>query len=526
MNILKNDIQQNYNFFEIDINQHIDILFVDDQWCQTNKQKIITAAFGSLQKNSPPYIFHYETAEVEPNRYSAAPVIEHIKKIPNLGAVFLDVIFGASYDRLGLDILEEIRFNYPTLPVFIMTTLTNETETIERAMELGANEYLYKKPTLEDVENVLRIYTQPHTEEYSYAIWGNSSEIRRVRALISSVSIGGTASVLITGESGTGKELVARAIYRQGPRRWYNFISTNCAYKNHSLLEAELFGHEKGAFTGADKQRPGLIERADEGILFLDEIGNMPLGLQGRLLRVLETHEFERLGGAVTLKSNFQLLCATNENPIEMIKKGLLREDFYYRINHFAIHVPKLNDRAGDIKILAEHFLSNFKSYGGASYKGKKMSDEFMNKLMQYSWPGNARELKNVIEGAVIRSKSEVIDVNCFPSDFFDLKGKYLEDEKEFKEKGHSNLPLNVRDWPKYRLCSEIKIAIEVKKRIQEYKGNHWKAEFMRLLYPENKAQSAKGFNDLIRRLTKSPWGDPNYQNDEKIKELMDELMK
>lgn len=226
------------------------ILFVDDQWCRPEEQGTIIASFGSLLAKDPAFNFYYETAEESPNSYSYRPVLKKISEIGNVDVMVLDVMYGDKNDRYGLEILKAVRSEYPLLPIFMMTSVENDLEVLEKAMELGANEYLIKRPAVAELENLLKIYLSPNAYESDYALWGNSNEIRKIRSQIVRVAMGGSAAVLITGESGTGKELVARSIHRQGPRRKYSFIDKNCAHSRSELLDDELYGHEKGAFTG------------------------------------------------------------------------------------------------------------------------------------------------------------------------------------------------------------------------------------------------------------------------------------
>ncbi|NIA14251.1 MAG: response regulator, partial [Nitrospiraceae bacterium] len=270
------------------MDRELNILVIDDELCRPERLSTLKAAYGELESREPPFVFHYETAEENRNKYGVGPALRRIELIPDLDVVVLDVMFGDQANRLGLDILEAVRQEHPLLPVIIMTSLEGEIEVVEKAMELGANEYLIKMPTLTELEETLRSYALPPTSEGRFAIWGNCSAIRHTRALIARVSAAGGLSVLVTGESGTGKELAARAIHRQGPRRGGRFVAKNCAFADLQLLDSDLFGHEKGAFTGADRQHVGRIERADKGVLFLDEIGSIVPALQGKLLRVLE----------------------------------------------------------------------------------------------------------------------------------------------------------------------------------------------------------------------------------------------
>ena len=496
--------------------REIDILFIDDIWCVPEKQSIIRAEYGALQRQEIPYVFHYETAEAENKKYAVKPVIEHIKRIPNLGAAILDIMFGSKGNRLGLDILTEIRALYPILPVFMMTSIEGNVDVIERAMELGANEYLVKKPTLDELETALRIYTQPSISEADYAIWGNSPAIRRVRATIARVAASGSASVLVTGESGTGKELVARAIHRQGPRRRGLFIDKNCAHEKSDLLDSDLFGHEKGAFTGADRRHIGRIERANKGVLFLDEVGSMPPELQGKLLRVLETHQFQRLGGTDDVKSDFQLICATNENPDEMLKTGRLREDLYYRIRQIEIHVPPLREHLDDIPILIGLFVKRFKAGVGASYKAESFSDKATKKLKDYPWPGNIRELKNVAERIIILCHKSVIGHEDLPSEILYASQIGVDRLAMMNE---PILPEDHTTWSRHLVLSQLKVLAEA---LERSRGNSTLA--VKYLFPMVNSPNATYIKRFIKRLQEPPWGYSNPE-DKEIKELTDRIM-
>jgi DNA-binding NtrC family response regulator len=220
-------------------------------------------------------------------------------------------------------------------------------------------------------------------------------------------------SVIIRGESGVGKELVARALHDQSPRRSRAFISVNCAALPEGLMEAELFGYEKGAFTGATASKEGRIELAHQGTLFLDEIATLPLALQSKLLRVLEERALIRLGGKKSIRVDFRLICATNEDLEEMVREGRFREDLYYRIHVVPIFVPALRERVEDIPILAEYFTSVYCAANG--FAAKRISGEAMQALKRYPWPGNVRELQNAIQRLVIMTDDETIDLEDLP---------------------------------------------------------------------------------------------------------------
>ncbi|MEE9291289.1 MAG: sigma-54 dependent transcriptional regulator, partial [Acidobacteriota bacterium] len=239
-----------------------------------------------------------------------------------------------------------------------------------------------------------------------YGIVGSSPAIKDIFRVIDKVA-SSNATVLIQGETGTGKERVAEAIHRNSPRRDAPFVRMNCASLPDNLLESELFGHEKGAFTGADQIRIGRFELANDGTLFLDEVGNMSANTQAKVLRAIQNQEFERLGGSRTMKVDVRIIAATNINLEAAIKEGRFREDLYYRLNVVNIGVPSLRERAEDIVPLAEHFLKQFARE--LRRRVKSFSPDAVKRLQEYSWPGNVRELENSIERAVLMCESEVI---------------------------------------------------------------------------------------------------------------------
>jgi DNA-binding NtrC family response regulator len=266
-------------------------------------------------------------------------------------------------------------------------------------------------------ERLTRLEAQRLREEISSKnsfcdLIGGSDEMRRVYEAIRRVAPG-TTTVMLRGESGTGKELVARAIVSLGSRRDAPFISVNCAALPENLLESELFGHEKGAFTGAHASRPGQIELADGGTLFLDEIGALGLSLQSKLLRVLEDHAVQRLGGKNAKKIDFRLICATNENVEDMVAAGRFREDLYYRIHVIPIHLPALRERTDDIPLLFDHFLHIFCTANDLPMK--RIEPEAMDVLESHEWPGNVRELENLVQRLVLMTEGDTIRVIDLP---------------------------------------------------------------------------------------------------------------
>ncbi|MDR0362850.1 MAG: sigma-54 dependent transcriptional regulator [Planctomycetota bacterium] len=325
-------------------------------------------------------------------------------------------------DGSGMDIMKRLKKIHPETPVVMITGHATIENAID-ATRLGAYEYLTKPVDLKRLRVVIsnalylsNLERQVQQAGALDAIVGHSSKIRDVKELVKQIA-GTDVTVLIIGESGTGKEMAANAVQALSSRKEGPFVKVNVAVLSRELIESELFGHEKGAFSGAIRQRKGRFELADGGTLFLDEIGEMPLDSQVKLLRVLQEHEFERVGGVETLPVNIRLVCATNLDLKERVDEGKFREDLYFRINVVRIKMPPLRERHGDISLLAEHFRQKY----CARYNLDRKFDPAVIALFErYSWPGNVRELENAVEGAVVRSAGQVIDVTCLPEELAD----------------------------------------------------------------------------------------------------------
>jgi two-component system nitrogen regulation response regulator NtrX len=316
----------------------------------------------------------------------------------------------------GLQALEEVRRSHPTLPV-VMISGHSTVEAAVRATKLGAYDFLEKPPTLEKtlltVKNALEHYRLAQENqalrtrlEARYEIVGKSPAIEALRAQIVSAAPS-HGRVLIRGESGTGKELVARAIHGGSLRADKPFVEVNCAAIPDELIESELFGHEKGAFTGATTKRRGKFEIADGGTIFLDEVGDMSLKTQAKVLRVLQEQTFERVGGAETISVDVRVIAASNKDLEDEIRKGTFREDLFYRVNVIPFEVPPLRARPEDVPLLAAHFLRLFSQEYGK--REKRLTREGLELLAQHAWPGNVRELRNVMERMVIMVPQEAI---------------------------------------------------------------------------------------------------------------------
>lgn len=327
----------------------------------------------------------------------------------------------------GITLFESIHGRQPDLPVIMMTAYGTQEKALE-AMKKGAFDYIFKpfeneqfKFTIRKAIDHYRLVRQNRylTKElhgrYQFSnIIGKSASMQRIFQLIEKVAPS-KATVLITGESGTGKELIARAIHFNSPRRDLPFISVNCGALPENLLESELFGHEKGAFSGAVNQRKGRFELAHEGTLFLDEISEMSPPLQVKLLRVLQEMEFERVGSSQSLKVDVRVVAASNRNLKLEVAEGRFRSDLFYRLNVVHILIPALRDRSDDIPPLVNHFLAKYSEESGRSLIS--IHPEALRLLLDYSWPGNIRELENVIERAVILCNGEQILAKDLPSE-------------------------------------------------------------------------------------------------------------
>ncbi|MGE5246801.1 MAG: sigma-54-dependent transcriptional regulator [Verrucomicrobiota bacterium] len=319
----------------------------------------------------------------------------------------------------GIQLMEEIKKSHPDLTVIIMTAYAT-VDTAVKAMKRGAYDYTVKPFNPEDLSMTIRkilehqklvkenIFLRKELKKQYrlHDMIGKNKQMQEIFELVKTVAPSNSI-VLVQGESGTGKELLARAIHDESPRRDAPFISVSCAALTESLLESELFGHEKGAFTGADAIRRGKIELAQDGTLFLDEIGDVSLKLQMDLLRVLEQREFRRVGGHDLIPINSRIIAATNRDLKKAIAEGRFREDLYYRLNVISIQIPPLRDRKEDIPLLVEHFVDKFNIEMGKAIEG--VNEGAMRLLMDFGWPGNARELRNVIERAMVVTKGKTI---------------------------------------------------------------------------------------------------------------------
>lgn len=381
--------------------------------------------------------------------------------------ILLDIWMPPGID--GLETLKSIKEINPE-SIVIMISGHGNIDIAVQATKLGAYDFLEKPLSLEKVLILVKRAIEKQSLEkenielktsisQKWEIIGESQKMRGLKDEIARVA-SSQSRVIIFGESGTGKELVARALHKASDRKDKNFIEVNCAAIPHELIESELFGHEKGSFTGAFERKKGKFELADSGTIFLDEIGDMSLTTQAKVLRVIETQEFQRVGGSKKIKVDVRIIAATNKDLKEEIKKGTFREDLFFRLNVIPFHIPPLRERKEDIPVLVEYFLQNFAAQYGQ--KEKKISKSTLQALMDYEWPGNVRELKNTIERFVIMTPSETIDTKYIPAikehraDYYNYKT--LREAREEFEKDFIMKKLQENNWNVSKTAEELEI--------------------------------------------------------------------
>ncbi len=335
----------------------------------------------------------------------------------------------------GQEVLEHVRKNYPHIPVLIMTAYGSIDGAVE-AMKCGAFDYISKPFSNDELilsvkkavmlsrseQEIIRLRQTLAEQHGPHKMVGRSKPIREVLQMVSKVAPS-KSTVLVTGESGTGKELIAKAIHYSSPRKDGPFISVNCMAFNPGVLESEIFGHEKGSFTGATAMKKGRFELANGGTLFLDEIGELSADLQVKLLRVLQEKAFERVGGSKTINVDIRLVVATNKDMKKMVEQGYFREDLYYRLNVVNINIPPLRERREDIPVLVAHFMQ--KLSGENERGGKKFAPEALEYLTAYEWPGNVRQLENVVERCMVLAAKDEIGVEDLPSEIKDEEAQF-----------------------------------------------------------------------------------------------------
>jgi len=408
----------------------------------------------------------------------------HILSGDSPSIILLDVMMPGED---GLNILERIK-QITTTPVIMITALKSVKSAV-KAMKIGAFDYITKPFNVDEIKIVIdkALSTQELIQEVNYLrseidksyaygnIIGKSKSMKEIFRLIKQTT-DNRATVLISGESGTGKELVAKAIHYNGPMRNKSFITINCAAIPDTLLESELFGYEKGAFTNACERKIGRFELADQGTLFLDEIAELSLNTQAKILRFLQEKEFIRIGGSKTISVDTRLISATNRNLEKALVEGKLREDFYYRINIIPIIIPPLRERREDIALLVKHFIDKVNEREGKHIRG--ISKEALEMLINYHWPGNVRELENIVERMVALTDQEIITADYLPLYIRNvgrtgmMKNRILSGEMSFPEAGEQfekSIILDALEKTDY-VQTKAATMLGISRRILKYK--------------------------------------------------------
>lgn len=375
----------------------------------------------------------------------------------------------------GIELLKRVKETTPETAVLMMTAFSAAEQAVE-AMKLGAYDYLSKPFKVEEVKILVRnaieksnlkrensmLKQNAHERSSFCGIIGSSPKMKEIFALINKVAPG-VSSVMILGESGTGKELIARAIHNLSPRNSKPFIAVNCGAIPENLMESELFGHKKGSFTGAVSDRPGLFEQAQGGTLFLDEIGELPLLMQTKFLRVLQEKEFRRIGDAQVRKSDVRILTASNRNLEDQVEEGNFRKDLYYRINVVQIVTPPLRERIEDISLLVDHF---FRSFANGNDAKEIITPGALKILMNYSFPGNIRELENIVERSLILDNSRITE-QSLPSQVSAGSSMYRSEEINIPSEGLA-LEQMLEELEKQYLTKALEMTGGAKKKAAE----------------------------------------------------------
>lgn len=338
-------------------------------------------------------------------------------------------------DMNGIDVLKMLKAQNCASSVVIMTGWGSIANAVA-AIKLGAEQYLTKSVDLVELDAVvdrivemrkLRLETRYYQQRLDHPIVGASMEIQKLHHLTDLMAENAGTTVLLLGESGTGKELVAREIHRRSARRDRPFLDINCATLPEALIESEIFGHERGAFTDARELKRGLLEVADGGTVLLDEIADLPLTVQPKLLRVLETRCFKRVGGNRDMQVDVRIIAATNKDLSKPVADGRFREDLYYRLKVFPILLPPLRERPGDVPLLISYFVSQLNATLNKSIRG--FTPGALERMQKYSWPGNVRELRNIVERAMVLSRSDIIDIDVLPREMVPVRSGGFDSE-------------------------------------------------------------------------------------------------
>jgi two-component system response regulator HydG len=488
------------------------VLFIDDEWGTPDHPDVIGKFRGVAADSELNVVFRYSTAAESAGSYSVKQALHAIEATPDLAAVVLDLAFGPD-DQLGLAILAAARQRWPGLSLIMLTATDSDEnlEPLEEAMGVGATDYICKKWPSKVASEILAAHLLPGRSERRPVIWGTADSLREARRRVVRAAYSG-ANILVTGESGTGKELVARAIHNLGPRRLGPFVAANAGAKDSALIEDDMFGHVKGAFTGATTARKGWFESANGGVLFLDEISAIPVYLQVRLLRVLESRKFSRGGETHETETDFQLVCASNQPLGQLVREGKLREDFFFRIQEIEIPLPPLRERLEDIPLLAQTFLDEFNETTKMGSRNYRFDSSAIKQLQSHPWHGNVRQLRKVVRQACIFSRSPIITDRDIA---FDNTAGPSPGPESAAHRSFPALPADPKEWPRFRQRSMLQLLVEARRRCRS------NAEFVNRMFPEAR-------NDDLRRalnhIFKAPYGACSTEEFEELASLRSEL--
>ena len=487
------------------------ILVIDDQVGVTASQHQ-----QSFLRNYQrlPYVFLFESCESN-GTFEAEKALRTLEAHPEVEMVLLDLKFGQD-DGFGFSILKSIAQRHRNVPVLVMSSMDRDVRSLGRSLEEGALGFVVKHRSAEYLQHTIE---QAISLMESHVLLGQSPAMRELRRQAARLSPYHDISVFISGERGTGKERVARYIWQSGPRSRGPFVHVDCSNASDTQLESVLFGSTQNPESAA-------LIRTDNGILFLDDVDALPIRLQTKLMRAIQ----QKTADPKSEKQlSLQVISSTSINPDDLILEGKLLEEFFDLLAAVKIETPSLRQCTSDVPMLANYFLQSL------SNDRKQFADDALRQLMAYPWPGNVRELQRVVQEAVVRSEDAgLVRAAHLPEHILNVQTALEEPHPPvapaesstagIHTNGHDDTNGSLSPWARQRLLSELKLALEIKDKVKAYKGNQWRAEFMRCLYPNYKAQNAKGLADVVKRFTHGPWGDPKWEQDPDLSRLITEF--
>ena len=485
------------------------ILVIDDQLGEPGSphQKSFLRNYERL-----PYVFLFASCS-DGHGFAAEKALEVVEAHPEIEMVLLDLKFGDDQE-FGYSVLELLTERYRDLPVLVMSSMDRDVSSLGRCLAAGALGFVVKHRSAGYLEHAIE---QAVDLMKSHVLLGESPQMRELRRQAARLSPYPDIPVLISGPSGTGKERLARYIWQSGARSRGPFVYVRCRNADERKLDQELFGRT----SAAGEALAGAVSAAQNGVLFLDDVEALPPSLEFKLMRCIE-----QKAAASDEKSplNVQVISATRESPEALLRSGKVHPDFYDFIAAVKIQTPALRACAEDVPILANYFVQRL------SNGRKQFADGALRLLREHSWPGNVRELQKVVQEAVINAEAAgLISVQHLP-DYIRNPAPLLTEKRDRQPDANDNeadretQSVSSLSFARERLLRELRLAAEVKERAKAKKGNQWRAEFMRQLYPHYKAQNAKGVRDVLKRFQAGPWGDPNWEQDSELARLIRSL--